>query len=158
METIHSAVHSFLLVLVLLFHIFGIFDPDVIADGLTDDMIPASKGASVVSPTLNGQRDCEGDNASFFSARFGGVDDITDVRLHESVLNEVEENPILFVIIFSFHFAFKLEPTFMNILVNHFDHDVPAHRKAKILEVVIHGVFIVDLNSWGSTPRAFGTQ
>ena len=93
METIHSAVHSFLLVLVLLFHIFGIFDPDVIADGLTDDMIPASNGASAVSPTLNGQRDCEGDNASFFSARFGEVDDITDFRFHESVLNEVEEIP-----------------------------------------------------------------
>ena len=79
MEPIHFATHSLHPVLMLLIHVFGIFDLGVIADGLIDDMFPACNGTSAVTPSLNGQRYRENNGASFFSAIFCFSEDLIDV-------------------------------------------------------------------------------
>ena len=125
MEPIHSATHSFYAVLMLLFHIFGIFDLGVIADGLIDDMIPACNGASAVSPTLYGQRYRQDNGANFFSAIVINREDLTDidetivkdVRELASVLYDFAENLDLgvllsFVFLHVFDFAFQISAVF----------------------------------------------
>ena len=125
MEPIHFATHSLHPVLMLLIHVFGIFDLGAIADGHIDDMFPACSGTSAVTPSLNGQRYREDNGASFFSAIFCFSEDLIDVpyavrnegRKLASVLYDVakfRKRSILmsFVFTITFHFALDIFHSF----------------------------------------------